>query len=75
MALSACPKGPRCDPALTRDASTRGQLLIQMYKRQMITFSADTGQPHSVGLCFAPKKSGAFRIISDAKAANCKFLG
>eukprot|EP00959_Pyramimonas_sp_CCMP1952_P178802 3737445-Pyramimonas_sp.AAC.1 len=40
----------------------------------MVTFAADSGQPHTVGLFFVPKKSGALRIIFDTRAANCKFL-
>ncbi|CAK0810940.1 unnamed protein product [Prorocentrum cordatum] len=74
LAREACPKGPFCDPALTRDVSTYGRFLIQMYERQMVNFAADTGQPHTVGLFFVPKKTGALRIIFDTRAANCKFL-
>ncbi|CAK0822446.1 unnamed protein product [Prorocentrum cordatum] len=39
LADSACPKGPYCNSALTRDVSTHGQFLIQMFQRQMVTFS------------------------------------
>ncbi|CAK0840721.1 unnamed protein product, partial [Prorocentrum cordatum] len=47
LAQSACPRGPYCDPGLVRDASIYGQFLIQMHQRQMVTFAADNGLPHS----------------------------
>ncbi|CAK0903143.1 unnamed protein product, partial [Prorocentrum cordatum] len=47
LVQSACPRGPYCDPGLVRDASIYGQFLIQMYQRQMVTFAADNGMPHS----------------------------
>ncbi|CAK0910187.1 unnamed protein product [Prorocentrum cordatum] len=43
LAREACPKGPFCDPALTRDVSTYGRFWIQMYERQMVNFAADSG--------------------------------
>ena len=55
----ACPRGPYCDPALHRDDRTHGQLLLQTYERQMVSFCQDGGASYRRALLRSQEEQGA----------------
>ena len=73
LMATVCPRGAYCDQGLVGDPRTYAEFLGKLYGKGMVHFSVAADAKGTVGVFFVPKKSGAQRIIFDARIANCFF--
>ena len=76
LRTEACPRGPYCDPSLTRSPRTYADFLWTLHNAGMLRWerSAAAGTAN-VGVFFVLKSDGkSLRLIFDTRTANCDYI-